>query len=124
MVCSARLMRWSLRSCGLFAGVAACLVLAACGGNARQDASEPKGKFSVEVTNASFPTSQNLSQHTHLVIQVHNADSRTIPNLAVTITDGDPSLGTTAQAFGTLLNMPDLASKSRPVWIVDRAPGP
>jgi hypothetical protein len=43
--------------------------------------------------------------------------------LAVTITDGDPSLGTSTQAFGELLNMPDLASKSRPVWIVDKGPG-
>jgi hypothetical protein len=112
---------WSVRSCGVLACAATSLVLAACGGNARQDASEPTGKFSVEVTTASFPLSQSLSQHAHLVITVHNADSRTIPNVAVTITDGD--LGTQSQAFGELIDMPGLASRSRPVWIVDHALG-
>jgi hypothetical protein len=96
--------------------------LTACGGGARQDASEPSGTFPVDVTTATFPSSQHLSQHTHLRIAVRNAGSKTIPDVAVTITN--PKWGTSVEAFGTYLNMPGLASHSRPVWIVDRPPGP
>ena len=106
----------------MLAGAALSLALAACGGGTRQDASEPSGNFSVDVMAARFPANQSLSQHAHLIITVHNADTRTIPDIAVTITDGD--LGTQAQAFAETLNMPGLASSSRPVWIVDRGPGP
>ena len=70
---------------------------------------------------ARFPVNQSLSQHAHLIITVHNADSRTIPDIAVTIYAGN--LGTQAQAFAETLKMPGLASSSRPVWIVDRGPG-
>jgi hypothetical protein len=98
------------------------LTLTACGGGARQDASEPSGKFTVEVPTASFPSSQRLAQHTHLVIAVRNASSKTIPDVAVTITD--PRFGTAIQAFGANLNMPGLASHSRPAWVVDQGPGP
>jgi hypothetical protein len=52
--------------------------------------------------------------------------SKTIPNIAVTITDGNPSdryLGTRALAFQELLSMSGLASRSRPVWVVDQGPG-
>ncbi|HWK18116.1 MAG TPA: hypothetical protein VNR66_11740 [Solirubrobacteraceae bacterium] len=102
--------------------VAASVVLAGCGGGARQDANEPKGTYNVEVRAASFPVRQSLAQASHLVIVVKNADTKTIPNVAVTITDSN--LGTKAQAFSELLNMPGLASASRPVWIVDRGPSP
>lgn len=106
----------------MLAGAALSLALAACGGGARQDASEPSGKFNVEVMAARFPVNQSLAQQAHLIITVHNADSRTIPDIAVTIYAGN--LGTQAQAFAETLKMPGLASSSRPVWIVDRGPGP
>ena len=106
----------------MLAGAALSLPLAACGGGTRQDASEPSGNFNVDLMAARFPANQSLSQHVHLIITVHNADSRTIPDIAVTITAGD--IGTQAQAFAETLNMPGLASRSRPVWIVDRGPGP
>ncbi len=109
-------------SWGSCIALAAALGLAACGSGARQDASEPTGNFPVEVTTASFPPSQRLAQNTHLVISVRNAGSKTIPNIAVTITN--PRYGTEVQAFATYLNQPGLASHSRPVWIVDRPPGP
>ena len=57
----------------------------ACGGGARQDASEPSGNFPVAVATATFPASQRLSEHTHLVLAVRNTGSKTIPNIAVTI---------------------------------------
>jgi hypothetical protein len=106
------------------AGAAAGMVLAACGSGSRQDAHEPNGNFSVDVQQATFPTIQSLSQHSHLVIKVRNAEpQRTIPDIAVTITD--PRLGTSAQAFAYRLSspsLPELAYASRPVWIIDRGP--
>jgi hypothetical protein len=105
------------------------LMLAGCGGGARQDASEPSGKFPVAVSIATFPASQRLAQRTHLVVAVRNAGSQTIPNIAVTICNvtcaypAPPGQGTGAAAFAQVLQMPGLANPSRPVWIVDRPPG-
>jgi hypothetical protein len=82
---------------------------------------EPSGIFPVQVSKASFPASQRLSQHTHLVISVRNMGHSTIPNVAVTITD--PRYGTSVQAFSQYVHQPGLANHSRPVWIVDRTPG-
>jgi hypothetical protein len=115
-----------VRSSGTITAVAAVLALAACGGAARQDANEPVGNFPVNVSTATFPASQRLAEHTHLVISVRNAGSKTIPDVAVTIIN--PATGTAAQAFGDLLSASGtsqgLASRSRPVWVIDRAPGP
>lgn len=117
---------WRITSCAGTLGLA--LALAACGGSGpRQDASEPNAQFSVKVAEASFPNLQRLSQHSHLVIAVQNTGTRTIPDIAVTITD--PPYGTGAQSFGRLLSAPAagqpiLAGRSRAVWIVDQAPGP
>jgi hypothetical protein len=102
----------------IFAG----LGLVACGGGQRQDANEPNGIFPVQVQKATFPSAQRLAQNTHLVISVRNSGRDTIPNIAVTITN--PKYGTAVQAFATYLKMPGLASHSRPVWIVNRGPGP
>jgi hypothetical protein len=102
--------------------VGASVALAACGSGPRQDASEPNGSFAVQAS-ARWSTSQSLAQHTQLQITATNMSTdKTIPDIAVTITDGP--YGTTAQAFQELLNMPGLASQSRPVWIIDQAPGP
>lgn len=104
--------------------VAPIVVLSSCGGSATQDANEPSGPFPVSVAAATFPSVQRLAQHTHLVISVRNAGTKTIPDVAVTITN--PATGTAAQAFGHLLSgtTQGLASRSRPVWIIDRPPGP
>jgi hypothetical protein len=103
------------------------LSLSACGGGARQDANEPSGNFPVAVSSATFPTSQRLAEHTRMVISVRNAGSKTIPDIAVTITDPGLKDPTSASAFGGLLSntgsSQGLASLSRPIWIVDRPPG-
>ncbi len=112
---------WRTTSCALVSGLAV-LALAACGGAARQDANEPAGRFPVRVTVARFPGAQRLAQRTRLVIAVRNAGAETIPDIAVTITN--PRYGTAVAPFATSLDMPDLANHSRPVWIVERAPGP
>ena len=118
-------------SCQIVAGVVASLVLVACGSSGGNQASnEPKGNFKVSIASATFPASQRLAQSTHLVIAVRNTGTKTIPNLAVTICNvtcaynAPRGQGTSAQAFAQDLNQPYLANASRPIWIVDRPPGP
>ena len=83
----------------------------------------------MQVTSASFPASQRLSEHTHLVLAVHNLSDKTLPDVAVTICNvtcaypAPPGEGTSAAAFAENLQMPGLAHPSRPVWVVDQPPG-
>src|SRR6516165_10642912 len=126
LVCSAAVRS---RRIGLICGALAALLLSACGGGQRQDATEPSWTFTVEVTTASFPSSQRLSEHAHLVLAVHNVSGKTLPDVAVTICNvtcrypAPPGGGTSAAAFGENLQMAGLAHPSRPVWVVDNPPG-
>ena len=86
-------------------------MLAACGSEPRQDESEPKGNFKVEVTRASFPEQQKLAKRSDLVITVRNAGNKTIPNMAVTL-DG----------FDKRVDNPELADPSRPIFVVNGRP--
>jgi hypothetical protein len=105
------------------------LALAGCGGGSTQAASEPSGKFPVTISTASFPASQKLSEHAHLVITVRNSGSKAIPNVAVTICNvtcaypAPKGQGSSSQAFAADINQSYLANSSRPLWIVDRGPG-
>jgi hypothetical protein len=118
------------RSCGIIAGVGTALVLTACGGGQAQDVHEPNGKFKVSVDTASFPASQSLSQHTHLVIAVRNSGTQAIPDVAVTICNvtcaypAPQGEGSSAGAFASDIDQTQLANPSRPLWVVDRGPGP
>lgn len=114
---------WRLRSCGSVAALAAVVIVSACGSGARQDASEPSGNFQVDAT-AHWASAQRVSQHTQLVITAHNTGTKTIPDVAVTITDTLPNGGGQAPAFQKVLNQPGLANQARPVWVVDLAPNP
>jgi hypothetical protein len=119
------LSRRNLRRSGLLAVAATPVLLAACGGGGRQDANEPSGTFPVQVLSATFPTFQRLAQHTQLSLTLKNSGQKTIPNIAVTILN--PADGTAAQAFSRLITaspQQGLASRSRPIWIVDSPPGP
>ncbi len=118
------------RSIGLICAALAGLLLTACGGGQRQDAQEPSGNFKVQIPSASFPASQRLSEHTHLVLAVHNLSGKTLPDVAVTICNvtcafpAPAGQGTSAAAFSEHLQMPGLARPSRPVWVLDNPPGP
>jgi hypothetical protein len=118
-----------MRSYGIIAGIGASMAIAACGSGAKQDAKEPSGKFKVDVNAASFPSTQNLSQHTHMTIAVRNAGNKTIPDVAVTICNTTCAFpapkgeGTSSQAFAANLSQQYLASPSRPIWVVDQGPG-
>ena len=105
------------------AAIVASVAVAACGSGPEQNVNEPNGYFPVEVSSATFPASQRLAENSNLVITVRNAGSQSIPNIAVTITD--PPYGTAAQAFSTLIPpQPGLASRSRPVWVINQPPEP
>lgn len=122
-----------------FLAAFALAALVGCGG-ARQDAKEPTGSFPVQVTAASFPASQQLSEHTHLVITVRNAGTKAIPDLTVTICNvtcqypAPPGEGTSVAPFAQCVGPAGAqcletaqqegeANISSPVWIVDRPPG-
>lgn len=98
----------------------AILAAAGCGGGERQDANDADGTYRVAV-DPTFPARQGLADETELRLVVENKSGKTIPNLAATIEmagDGDQ-----AQAFARLDQAVGLASRSRPVWIVDASPG-
>jgi hypothetical protein len=99
----------------------ALLAVAGCGGQ-RQDADEPSGEFGLEIVSARFPKSQTLSQSALMVMRVRNTGDREIPNLAITVTTDASTRGDSVTAFGQNLADTTLASRSRPVWIVDQDP--
>lgn len=87
-------------------------VWAGCG-QGRQDAHEPSGTFTVAVRQASFPRLQRLAENTAMRIVVQNTGTTTVPDLAVTV-----------DSFSKPTTQPDVASAERPVWIINRGPGP
>lgn len=91
--------------------VALSLAVGACGGGDPQDENEPEGTYKVDVISATFPGRQRLAQEATLKITVQNKDTRTIPNLGVTVDD-----------FYQRREDATLASPSRPVWIVNEPP--
>ena len=117
--------------------VGAALAAAGCGG-ASSHADPAAGtttaagqSFTVAVPIASFAASQSLAAQERFVIAVRNTGHRALPNVAVTICNTTCSYrarrghGTTVQAFSyAIANPPNLANASRPIWIVQRAPGP
>ena len=86
------------------------LVLGACGGT-RQDENEPKGDYKVEVVSADFPADQRLAGSAELRIVVRNADTKEIPNIAVTV-----------NGFDERRQDPDLADPERPIFIINGRP--
>ncbi|HUA12139.1 MAG TPA: hypothetical protein VMA83_09060 [Solirubrobacteraceae bacterium] len=93
--------------------LAVCALVAGCGEGAKQNADEPHANYPIEVTAASFPVKQYVSRHEHLVITLRNAGHETAPNVAVTI-----------QSFTYQSSFPNLADRRRPVWVVEKGPGP
>jgi hypothetical protein len=101
----------------------AAVQVAGCGGGQRQDADEPSGTFKVEVVDASFPAKQSVADATELRIRVRNADSKALPDVAVTIeTTPKDSTGGAPEAFASDVQDPTLSDRSRPIWIVDQGP--
>ena len=102
----------ALRRSGVIAALACAALVAGCGGGgARQDADEPSGNYKVQVVEAKFPDHQSLAKRSTMTITVKNVDSKTIPNVAVTV-----------KSFDQTKNDPTLADPRRPQFIVNRGP--
>ena len=99
----------------------AVLVLAGCGGDARQDADEPEGTFRVEVVDASFPERQQISEPVELKLSVRNGADETLRNVAVTV-QTEPEGDNAAIAFGQRTSGSGLSDSARPIWVLDEGP--
>ena len=104
MVCPAR-FEGEVR---FLVSAAAIAALAGCGGGERQDENEPEGDYKVDVVEASFPSDEKLAKRSQLVIVVRNADSKKIPNIAVTM-----------KGLDYRKDDPDLADQRRPQFVVN-----
>jgi hypothetical protein len=87
-------------------------VLASGCGQARRNAHEAKGLYTVEVVRARFPAKQAIARDTRLALVVRNAGTRTIPNVAVTL-----------DSFYYTSTYPHLSVSKKPVWVVNTGPG-
>jgi hypothetical protein len=81
------------------------------GGGPRQDANEPSGDYKVQVLAAKFPAKQSLAKRSIMTITIKNVDSKTIPNVAVTV-----------KSFDKRKTDPNLADPTRPQFIVNTGP--
>ena len=87
-------------------------LIAGCGGGGeRQDANEPSGDYKVQVVRAKFPDKQSLAKRSRMVITIKNVDTKTIPNVAVTV-----------NSFDQTKNDPSLADPRRPQFVVNKGP--
>jgi hypothetical protein len=109
--------------------IALAVGVTACGGGQRQDVTEPSGNFPVQVTKAKFPNHQRLAEVSDLQLEIKNAGTEAVPNLAVTINtvaEGTKNLkspatstGSGQGSFNIRLDEPNLASPFRPVWVLE-----
>jgi hypothetical protein len=103
---------WALRRGGAAAlGCLFIIGLGACGSNKPQDENEPKGRFKVDVTRATFPEQQKLAKRSNLVITVHNSGDKTVPNVAVTV-----------NGFYYRSSNRELADPTRPIFVINGKP--
>lgn len=93
-------------------------LLAACGGSSSAESDEPSGTFHVNVTEASFPTSQQVGQTSLLRLGFRNGGRRTVPGLVVTITIAGKEGVDSSLPFAVHDPEPDLAQAERPVWVL------
>lgn len=91
--------------------LAASLVAGCGGGGERQDADEPEGTYKVQVVAAKFPDRQSLATRSTMEIAVKNVDTRTIPNVSITVKSFDQRRDDTS-----------LADPRRPQFVVNTGP--
>jgi len=89
------------------------VLAAGCGSGAHQDASEPRGSYTIQVTRASFPLHQFVARDERLVLDVRNTGARTVPNVTIAVT-----------SFYHRSTFPGVADPRRPTWVLDGGPGP
>jgi hypothetical protein len=94
------------------------LSVAACGGESSSDNNEAEGVYRVRVTDASFPTEQQLGQTYLLKLGVRNTSKKTIPALTVSISIKGKEGQTSTLPFAIHDPQPELAQPDRPVWVL------
>jgi hypothetical protein len=94
-----------------FACAVAGLALGGCSSTKTQDENEPAGNFQVSIVRADFPAKQKLAQSSRLVIRVRNDGSKTVPDIAMTVT-----------GFSKRKNNPQLADPNRPQFVINGKP--
>lgn len=97
---------------------AVAVLIAGCGGGESSESNEPTGTFDLRVTEASFPTDQQLGQTSLLRLGVRNDGDRALPSLAVTITVGGESGRNSSLPFTIRERQSGLAQPDRPVWVL------
>src|SRR3954465_15740831 len=96
---------------GLLVIACAGLIAGCGGGGPRHDADEQSGDYKWQGVQAKFPDKQSLAKRSRMVITVKNVDTRTIPNVAVTV-----------KSFDQRKNDPTLADPRRPQFVVNTGP--
>jgi len=99
---------WSVLLLGALAAAAA----GGCGA-ARQDKGEPKRSYTMKVVSARFSARQAVARLADFELAIENAGAGTAPNVAVSL-----------DSFYYNENYPHLASNRRPIWVVEKGPGP
>lgn len=98
----------SARRTALALLLALTLVLSGCGSEAPQDKNAPSGTWRVTVLDWHFPRIQPLGTPQSFTVRVRNDDTRTIPQLTITIS-----------GLQTRVYQPGAAGDVRPVWLTD-----
>ena len=106
-------MRGRRRAVGaLVAGGCAALLAVGCGGGSEQTHEEVAHTYKIEVLDLTFKPAQRIGRPATMRIEVLNADTQTIPDVAVTL-----------DSFYYTETYPELAPDKRPVWVVEQGPG-
>lgn len=98
--------------------MAVAALLGACGGDSSSDANEPQGTYEVKVTDASFPTEQQLGQTSLLKLGVRNNGEKTVPTLTVTLSIAGKQGQNSSLPFGISDPTERVAQADRPVWVL------
>jgi hypothetical protein len=94
-------------------------LLSACGGSeSSSDANEREGTYEVKVTDASFPTEQQLGQTSFLELGVRNTGEKALPTLTVTISIAGKQGENSSLPFAIQDPTEGLAQADRPVWVL------
>ncbi|MET0558908.1 MAG: hypothetical protein ABW065_09600 [Solirubrobacterales bacterium] len=98
--------------------MAVAALLGACGGGSSSDANEQAGTYHVKVTEASFPTDQNLGQTSLLRLGVRNSGDKTVPTLTVTVSLAGKQGSSSMLPFGVRDATVGVAQPDRPAWVL------
>ena len=99
--------------------MAVAALLSACGGDeSSSDANERQGTYEVKVTEASFPTEQQLGQTTFLELGVRNTGKQALPTLTVTISIAGKQGQNSSLPFAIQDPTEGVSQADRPVWVL------